>query len=68
VQQKMFSDKVTVSDEEIKEYLAQFPAAAQAGEMEKVKEYIQNAKIQQEAQKWLEDARSKAEIQIMLKN
>ncbi|MEW9672425.1 SurA N-terminal domain-containing protein [Ammoniphilus sp. 3BR4] len=68
VQKKMFSDKVTVSDEEVNQYLAQLPPDGQANQKEMVKEYLQSAKIQQEAQKWLEEARSKAQIQINIKN
>lgn len=66
VQKKMFSDKVTVSEEEVNQYLAQIPPDQQAGQKEMVKEYIQNAKIQEEAQKWLAEARSKAEIKITM--
>ncbi len=68
VQKKMFADKVTVSEEEISEYLAQLPAEMQASQKEIVKEYILNGKIQEEAQKWLAEARSKATIQIYMQN
>lgn len=64
VQKKMFSDKATVSEEEINAYLEQVPKEEQANQKEQIKEFILNQKIQQEAQKWLEEARSKATIQI----
>lgn len=66
VQKKMFSNKVTVSEQEINTYLAQIPKDQQASQKEKVKEFIQNQKIQQEVQKWLKEARSKAKIQITM--
>ncbi|WP_167577898.1 SurA N-terminal domain-containing protein [Ammoniphilus sp. YIM 78166] len=68
VQKKMFADKVTVSEEEINQQLAQFPSEMQESQKEMVKEYLLNGKIQEEAQKWLAEARSKANIQIYMQN
>lgn len=65
--EKLLSDKLTVSDDEVKEYFDansdQFPEGTNLDDVkDQIVEQIKNQKINDEYQTWLQDVRSKASI------